>query len=196
MMYLRLSLLPLLLTAGSQAQDLELTDVTSSPGDDIVILEEVPEPVPESVLCNGLEIVNPGFGFGAQDFNLSCAQTTILQNKGLDPNAYEQTSVQTDAPRARRIAVLRALDKITGRLTDLELPVGQAAQFETLTIQAAACFKNPETETPESAAYLQVNDSLTGRSERLFSGWMYASSPSLSAMENAIYDVWVVDCKN
>ena len=184
------------------SQELELTDVTIPNGfsgvlfEGISIEEETMVPVPESVLCNGLEIVNPGFGFGAQDFNLTCAQTTILQNKGLDPNAYEQTTVQQDAPEAQQIASLRALDKITGRFTDFDLKVGEETRFETLTIQVAACFKNPETETPESAAYLHIDDGLSGRAKRLFSGWMYASSPSLSAMESPIYDVWVVACKN
>ena len=63
-------------------------------------------------------------------------------------NAYEQTAVQRDQPQAQRIAVLRALDKITGRLTDVELVVGQIAEFETLTIARPHALKTPKLKRP------------------------------------------------
>jgi len=165
---------------------------------DLLILEELEEETREARrarlnLCEGVEIVNPGFGFGEQDFTIGCTDQIILENKGLDASAYEVTAVSFDPPLPKARAHLKALDKLTGRLTDLELTIGDSALFETLEVSLAACYKNPETETPESAAFLQVADTLTGR-EEVFSGWMYASSPSLSAMEHAIYDVWVVDC--
>ena len=161
---------------------------------DIVIEEDLP--TLDLKLCEGLELNNPGFGFGAQDFNNGCPTQIILQNKGLSPDSYQVTQIQIDPPVAMDIAQLRALDKLTGRFTDLALPIGIQANFETIRIEAFACYKNPETETPESASYLAVMDTITGEDRNIFKGWMYASSPSLNAMEHAIYDVWVVDCTN
>ena len=189
------------LAAGAiaQAQTLDLGD--EAPGlvgdEDFSVFDAIfDEPVeePPLVLCEDFEIVNPGFGFGEQDFNVGCPDQVILRNKGLSSDAYEVTAVRTDPPIPQTKAVLRALDKLTGRLTDLEVLAGGIAGFETLVIEVAACYKNPETETPENAAFLKVFDQISGEDEEVFSGWMYASSPSLSAMEHAIYDVWVVSC--
>lgn len=147
-------------------------------------------------LCEEITVDNPGFGFGAQDFNTGCPDQIILRNKGLSSDAYEVTDIVTDPPVPHNRAVLRALDKLTGRLTDIELAIGEFALFETLVIEASACYKNPETETPEDAAFLRVVDTISGQDQGVFSGWMYASSPSLNPMDHAIYDVWVIDCTN
>ncbi|MBM3559709.1 MAG: DUF2155 domain-containing protein [Alphaproteobacteria bacterium] len=92
-------------------------------------------------------------------------------------------------------AVLQGVDKVTARIFTFEAPVGQAVRFGTLTVLVRACHKRPPTEPPESAAFVQIDDR---RGEappvRAFSGWMYASSPALSALEHPVYDVWVVDC--
>lgn len=185
----------LVLISGGLAFAATALSALAQSDDDISIADET-DGQSKTAVCNGVEVTNPGFGFGEQDFNLGCADQTILDGKGLDPSSYEQTSVRTDPPIAMNVAVLRALDKLTGRLTDLEIRTGDQAQFETLNIRAAACYKNPETETPESAAFLQVQDTLGETPQVVFSGWMYASSPSLVAMEHPIYDVWVVSCKN
>lgn len=94
------------------------------------------------------------------------------------------------------VAVLRALDKITARITQLEVPVGEEVQFGTLLIRAKYCRTRPAIETPETFAFLEIDDlkRASGRS-RVFSGWMVASSPALNALEHAVYDVWVINCK-
>lgn len=93
-------------------------------------------------------------------------------------------------------AVLQTLDKITGRVRTVEAPVEQAIRFGTLDITARVCRKRPPEETPESAAFLEIRDSKPGEAARtLFTGWMYASSPAVSALEHPVYDVWVIDCK-
>ena len=102
-------------------------------------------------LCEEVHIVNPGFGFGKQDFNTDCPNQIILRNKGISSDSYEVTEVRTDPPIAHNRAALKALDKLTGRLTDIEIALGEIAVFETLVIEVSACYKNPETETPESA---------------------------------------------
>jgi hypothetical protein len=98
-----------------------------------------------------------------------------------------------DQPRA--VARLGTLEKVTARVSELDVPVGETRDFHSLAITVEACFEAPPTEPPESAAYLRITDGL-GRElpAEVFSGWMYASSPALSALEHPVYDVWVVDC--
>jgi len=110
-------------------------------------------------------------------------------------------------------ATLRALDKITGRSTDIVVKIGQPARFGALTIDLRACFQTPPEEVPESAAFLRISsarpltDEAAGAggggaaggpaeavSPVVFSGWMYASSPGLNALEHPVYDVWVIRC--
>jgi hypothetical protein len=92
------------------------------------------------------------------------------------------------------IAVLQALDKITARVKRMPAKVGQAATFGTLSIQVDACRKAPPEDPPESAAFLKITDSRFQPAKTVFSGWMFASSPALSAMDHAVYDISVVDC--
>jgi hypothetical protein len=95
------------------------------------------------------------------------------------------------------IAVLQALDKVSARVSPLEVPVGKTVTFGNLEITARACDKRPPEETPESAAFLEIVEAHEGEAPATqFVGWMFASSPALSAMEHPIYDVWVIDCKN
>ncbi|HEY1719890.1 MAG TPA: DUF2155 domain-containing protein [Magnetospirillaceae bacterium] len=94
-------------------------------------------------------------------------------------------------------AVLQGLDKVTGRVQKIDAPVGATIHFGTLEIVARTCRKRPPEEQPESAAFLDIweikqNEPATS----LFRGWMFASSPALSALENPVYDVWVLDCVN
>lgn len=92
--------------------------------------------------------------------------------------------------------VLQGLDKITGRVRTIEAPVAQTIRFGTLDIVVRTCRKRPPEEPPESAAFLEITDVKAGETPKaLFSGWMYASSPAVSALEDPVYDVWVIDCK-
>jgi hypothetical protein len=96
-----------------------------------------------------------------------------------------------------QIVVLGGLDKVTAHVSTFEAPVGKTVTFGALQITARACDKHPPEETPESAAFLDVVEARPGETPRtLFSGWMFASSPALSAMDNPIYDLWVLNCKN
>lgn len=98
------------------------------------------------------------------------------------------------------VAVLQGLDKTTARVSTIEAPIGKAVRFGRLVITARACVKHPPEEDPESAAFLQIDELRQSEGsepvpQRVFSGWMFASSPALSAMESPIYDVSVLDCK-
>jgi hypothetical protein len=94
------------------------------------------------------------------------------------------------------VLIMRGLDKITGRPSDIVAPIGKPVQFATLTITARYCYSTPPSETPETAAFVQIEDHRPDKPpKQVFSGWMYASSPGLNGMEHPLYDVWVISCK-
>jgi hypothetical protein len=94
------------------------------------------------------------------------------------------------------VALLEGLDKITARVSKFEAPVGAPVQFGTLAIRVRDCEKSPPEDTPESAAFVEIDETRTGEVRtRVFSGWMFASSPALSALEHPVYDVTLLDCK-
>ena len=94
------------------------------------------------------------------------------------------------------IAVLRELDKITARAHTIQVPVDKPFKLGTLHITVKACYKRPPEETPETAAFLIVSDEKPDEPpQKYFSGWMFASSPALSALEHPIYDLWVLNCR-
>ena len=96
---------------------------------------------------------------------------------------------------AEPVALLQGLDKITARVSKFEAPVGTPVRFGTLSIRVRDCEKNPPEDPPESAAFLEIDELRPGEASlRVFSGWMFASSPALSALENPIYDINVLDC--
>ena len=102
--------------------------------------------------------------------------------------------------RAGTVAVLQGLDKTTARVSRFDAPIDQPVRFGTLVITARACIKRPPEEPPESTAFLEIDEVRPGDatsvvSKRVFSGWMFASSPAVSALEDPIYDVNLLDCK-
>ncbi len=97
------------------------------------------------------------------------------------------------------IAVLRTIDKVSARTRTFEVPIDKTVKFgSSLFIKLRACRKAAPMETPESAAFLQMWEKkpTDEKSIWVFSGWMFSSSPSLSAMDHPVYDVWVIECKN
>lgn len=109
-------------------------------------------------------------------------------------------------------ATLRALDKITGRSTDIVVKVGEPVTFGSLRVELKTCYQAPPEEVPESAAFLRITSTqpvavetmeavaakdapaAAAQNPKLFSGWMYASSPGLNALEHPVYDIWVIRC--
>lgn len=97
----------------------------------------------------------------------------------------------------RNRAVLRVLDKITARVSELSIPLNSPFKFGTIIITVRSCRETVPEETPESAAFIEINETKPDKQEtKVFSGWMFASSPALSAMEHPVYDLWVMKCKN
>ncbi len=94
------------------------------------------------------------------------------------------------------VAVLQGLDKVTARVSTIEAPLDESVRFGSLEIVARSCQEAPPEEPPESAAFLEIVDARPDQEPvTVFTGWMFASTPALSALEHPVYDVWVVDCK-
>lgn len=91
-----------------------------------------------------------------------------------------------------RGGVIRWLDKVSGELADLDLSRGQSMVKGRLTIQLDEC-RYPVADPASNAfAHLTISDSLAAAP--VFSGWMIASSPALSALDHPRYDVWILRC--
>ncbi|HTQ34115.1 MAG TPA: DUF2155 domain-containing protein [Stellaceae bacterium] len=94
------------------------------------------------------------------------------------------------------IAVLQGLDKISARTSQIDAPVGTPIKFGTLSITVRDCEQSPPEDTPENAAFVQIYETPPGEdTKRLFSGWMFSSSPALSELEHPVYDVTLLSCK-
>ncbi|MBT5766688.1 MAG: DUF2155 domain-containing protein [Kordiimonadaceae bacterium] len=94
------------------------------------------------------------------------------------------------------VVTLGALNKITAKLETIQISRDEKVKFGTLEITMRSCQSNPPEETPESVAFIEVVDyGQTNVATEIFKGWMFASSPAISALEHAVYDVWVTDCK-
>jgi hypothetical protein len=92
-------------------------------------------------------------------------------------------------------AVFSGLDKITGRIISFDAGIGETVQFGALRVTTRACYTRPPTEATNTDAFVEVDEvTLQGEVKRVFSGWMFAASPGLHAVEHPIYDVWLTDC--
>jgi hypothetical protein len=94
------------------------------------------------------------------------------------------------------IASFSGLDKITGRITNFDVYIDETVQFGALQITPRVCYTRPPTETQRTSVFIEVDQvSLKGGSQRIFTGWMFADSPALNAIDHPVYDIWLVDCK-
>jgi hypothetical protein len=98
---------------------------------------------------------------------------------------------------ANPIAVFNGLDKITGITTTFEIAIGEKKRFGGLIVSPKACYSRPPTEEPKTSSFVQVAElEADNTSRRIFSGWMFAESPGLSALEHPIFDVWLTGCRD
>ena len=100
-------------------------------------------------------------------------------------------------PVANPVATFAGLDKITGRITRFDVYIDETVLFGALEITPRACYDRPSNDTLQrTSAFLEVDQrSLDGTTERIFTGWMFADSPALNAVDHAVYDVWLIECK-
>ena len=101
-----------------------------------------------------------------------------------------------DAQRIENsVAVFAALDKVTAKISKLEIPLNQTATFGPLKVTPRVCFTRDPTEPPKTTTFVEVDETqLDGKEKRIFSGWMFADSPGLNAVEHPVFDVWLTDC--
>ncbi|MCW5697724.1 MAG: DUF2155 domain-containing protein [Bauldia sp.] len=94
------------------------------------------------------------------------------------------------------VAQFRGLDKITGRIVTFDVYINETVQFGALQVTPRVCYFRTPDEAPRTDAFVEVDEvSLGGDISRIFTGWMFADSPGLNAIEHAVYDVWLVSCK-
>jgi hypothetical protein len=109
----------------------------------------------------------------------------------------EVISVPPSQKIVNNSALFSGLDKITGRIINFDVAVGETVQFGALQVTPRICYTRPPTETPNTDAFIEVDEvTLQGEVKRIFTGWMFAASPGLHAVEHPIYDIWLTDCKN
>lgn len=93
-------------------------------------------------------------------------------------------------------AVFSGLDKITGRIVSFEVATGETVQFGSLQMTPRVCYSRPATESPNTTTFVEVDEvGLDNKYRRIFTGWMFASSPGLHGIEHPVYDIWLVECK-
>jgi hypothetical protein len=93
-------------------------------------------------------------------------------------------------------AILQGLDQVAAKVSQIEAPVGSSVTFGTLSILVRDCETAPPDAPPDNAGFVQIYETPPGeKTKRLFSGWMFSSSPALSGLEHPVYDVTLLGCK-
>lgn len=101
-----------------------------------------------------------------------------------------------EKPPAYNTIVLQGLNKVTGHISKIEGPLGASLRFGNLEIVPKRCWRAPPEEQPENAALLDIAEFQPGEgAHRIFQGWMFSSSPGLSGLEHAVYDITVLSCE-
>ena len=95
-----------------------------------------------------------------------------------------------------KVAVFSGIDKITGRITSFDVYLNETVQFGALQVTPKVCYSRDDTEAQKIDAFIEVDEiTLDRKIRRIFTGWMFADSPGLNAVEHPIYDVWLTGCK-
>ena len=94
-----------------------------------------------------------------------------------------------------QVAVFSALDKVTARISKLEVPINQTVRFGSLKVTPRVCYSRPPEVRPKTTTFVEVDEvQLDGKEKRIFTGWMFAESPGLNAVEHPVFDVWLTRC--
>ncbi|MFL2520706.1 MAG: DUF2155 domain-containing protein [Alphaproteobacteria bacterium] len=91
---------------------------------------------------------------------------------------------------------LKLLNKTTNKVSHKEILVNSKTQWETLSIEVLFCASTLPTEIPEDYVLIDVYDNINEESINIYRGWMISSEPDVTSIENAIYDLWLLDCTN
>jgi hypothetical protein len=134
---------------------------------------------------------NAGSANGASPANNSPAAAEPAETGPVEDTVVEAPTQHIENGRA----VFAGLDKITGRTFSFDAAIGETVRFGALEVTPRACYTRPPTEATNTDAFVEVDEvTLTREIKRIFTGWMFAASPGLHAVEHPIYDVWLTDC--
>lgn len=94
------------------------------------------------------------------------------------------------------VAEFSGIDKITGRITKFDVYVNETVQYGALQVTPKVCYSRDDSEAQRIDGFVEVDEiTLDRKIRRIFTGWMFADSPGLNAVEHPIYDVWLTGCK-
>jgi hypothetical protein len=123
-----------------------------------------------------------------------CWQAQAAGKPASDDSGKPAAQKQDDAI-TYNYAVLRLLNKVTARTETMEVPVGTVARFGNLEIVVLSCAASPPDQHPDDAVLMDVRELRPGESpRRVFVGWMFSASPSISSIEHPVYDITVIKC--
>lgn len=110
---------------------------------------------------------------------------------------FAMAPVASEAARIENpVAVFSGIDKITGRITNFDVYIGETVQFGALQVTPKVCYSRDDTEAQKVTTFVEVDEiTLDRKIRRIFTGWMFADSPGLNAVEHPVYDVWLIECK-
>lgn len=121
---------------------------------------------------------------------LSVMLATVAVGFALAPVSAEAARIENP------VAVFSGIDKITGRITSFDVYIGETVQFGALQVTPKVCYSRDDTEAQKITSFVEVDEiTLDRKIRRIFTGWMFADSPGLNAVEHPVYDVWLTECK-
>lgn len=132
-------------------------------------------------------IVATGMPAGAAQAQENSESDTTVESLDLAP---------AEDPRiSNRVAVFSGIDKITGRIITFDVYIDETVQFGALQVTPRVCYSRDETQAPKTTTFVEVDEiTLDRKIRRIFTGWMFADSPGLNAVDHAVYDVWLKEC--
>jgi hypothetical protein len=132
---------------------------------------------------------------GQQDQTEQDQQTQDQPAEGQPPQDQPAPAPQVERV-ANPVAEFTGVDKITGRIITFDVYIDETVQFGALQVTPRVCYSRPGAEEPKTDSFVEVDEiTLDRKIRRIFTGWMFAQSPGLNAVEHPVYDVWLKDCK-
>ncbi|MGV1752938.1 DUF2155 domain-containing protein [Agrobacterium sp. CG674] len=127
-----------------------------------------------------------------RDVSLRALAMSVLTLSAIAGFAFPASAARIE----NRVAVFSGIDKITGRITSFDVYLNETVQFGALQVTPKVCYSRDDTEAQKIDAFIEVDEiTLDRKIKRIFTGWMFADSPGLNAVEHPIYDVWLTNCK-
>ena len=135
-------------------------------------------------MTSGFSRANAGRRFG------SVALAAFVAGLALTPVAASAARIENP------VAAFSGIDKITGRITNFDVYIGETVQFGALQVTPKVCYSRDDSEAQKITSFVEVDEiTLDRKIRRIFTGWMFADSPGLNAVEHPVYDVWLTECK-